>query len=80
MLVSVSLSTLLFCQDLKYLLTLLYHYDLSGSRSVKYTDRNSMHFTMSFITEVFRLAATFSSLLHSTSKDITVRGQIIPEG
>ena len=55
-------------------------HDLSGSRSVNYADRNSMHFTTSFITEVFRLAAAFGSLIHCSSEDISIRGHMIPKG
>ena len=51
-----------------------------GSRAARYTDRNSMPYTMSFIAEALRICIAFGSLSHYSTRDVIVRGHKIPQG
>lgn len=47
---------------------------------VEYSDRNTMHYTMSVMTELLRIGIALSTLLHVASEDVVIRGQKIPKG
>ena len=53
----------------------------TGSRAVTLADRDSLHFTQSFIQEVMRMSSIAPiTLPHITTKDIVVQGNTIPKG
>ena len=52
-----------------------------GNRAVTIADRDSMHFTHSFIHEVLRLGSTApTSLSHCCNNETVIQGQTIPKG
>jgi len=45
-----------------------------------YADRTKMNYTMSVITELFRIGIALTTLQHLAAEDVVVRGQKIPKG